>query len=250
MAFLTLRFYSDALSEQTCVNVLLPEKREGSFRTLWLLHGLSDDESAWMRFSAVERYARARSLAVVMPSAGRSWYTDTAYGKRYFTFLTEELPEKMAFFFSGYSARREDNLIIGLSMGGYGAVKAALTCPEKYVFCGSLSGSLDVTRKNRAYNLDEWRSIFGFELSDAAELAGSRHDLFSLAQEKRDFPYFYLWCGEEDSLIAINREFDAHLTSLFIPHTFETSEGDHSWKWWDKHLVSALDCFDRQNGRG
>ena len=249
MAFLTLRFYSAALSESTSVNVLLPDKREESFRTLWLLHGLSDDESAWMRYSCVERYARERSLAVVMPSAGRSWYTDTAYGKRYFTFLTEELPAKMALYFAGYSPRGEDNFIIGLSMGGYGAVKAALTCPEKYAFCGSLSGSLDVTRKNRPYDLDEWRSIFGFDIESAEDLGGTRHDLFFLAKEKKSFPYLYRWCGEEDSLLAGNRAFDEHLTALGIGHTFETSEGDHSWKWWDKHLVSALDClFGRERG--
>lgn len=45
------------------------------------------------------------------------------------------------------SAKREDNFVAGLSMGGYGAVKAALTCPDKYFACASLSGSLDITRK-------------------------------------------------------------------------------------------------------
>ncbi len=244
MAFLKWNYYSAALGQSTSLNVLLPEKREGSFRTLWLLHGLSDDENAWMRHTAAERYAREHNLALVMPRADRSWYTDTACGKRYFTFLTEELFEKMALYFAGYSSKREDNLIIGLSMGGYGALKAALTCPEKYAFCASLSGSLDVTRKNRAYNLAEWRSIFGFDLRDAAELEGSRHDLFFLAKEKKPFPYLYLWCGEEDSLLAINRAFDAHLTELGVAHTFESSEGDHSWKWWDLHLESALSCYE------
>jgi S-formylglutathione hydrolase FrmB len=175
-----------------------------------------------------------------MPCVDRSWYTDTAYGKKYFTFITEELPAKMAHFFKGYSSAREDNLTMGLSMGGYGAVKSALTCPEKYGFCASLSGSLDITRKNRPYDLDEWRSIFGFDLKSAAELEGTKHDLFALAGEAKDFPYIYMWCGTEDPLIEANSNFSSHLTALGIAHTFETSEGNHSWKYWDLHIQNAL----------
>ena len=57
-------------------------------------------------------------------------------------------------------------------MGGYGAVKAALTCPDKYFACASLSGSLDITRKGRAIDLPLWQSIFDFHMKDPTELEG------------------------------------------------------------------------------
>ena len=240
MAFLELKYRSAALGQDVSVNVLVPENKTGNFKTLWLLHGLSGDQNSWMRYTSVERYANLYELAVVMPCADRSWYTDTAYGKKYFTFITQELPAKMAHFFKGYSSAREDNLVMGLSMGGYGAVKAALTYPEKYGFCAAFSGSLDITRKNRPYDLDEWRSIFGFDLKSAAELEGTKHDLFALAGEAKDFPYIYMWCGTEDPLIEANSNFSSHLTALGIAHTFETSEGNHSWKYWDLHIQNAL----------
>ena len=240
MAFLQLEYKSEALNQAVSVNVIIPEKIQGTFKTLWLLHGLTDNYSAWMRYSSVERYARELGLAVVMPSADRSWYTDTAYGKRYFTFITEELPKKMAYYFRGYSDAKEDNLIIGLSMGGYGALKATMTYPEKYSYCASLSGSLDITRKNRACNLDEWRSIFGFDLQSADELEGTKHDLFALTTAQKRPPYIYMWCGTEDALIDVNRDYDAHLTKLGIAHTFLTSTGNHTWKYWDEHLQNAL----------
>lgn len=247
MAFLQMDFKSAALSQSVSVNVLLPEEKERTkYKTLWLLHGLSDDHTAWMRYTSVERYAREHGLAVVMPCVDRSWYTDTAYGKKYFTFVTQELPQRIAQYFKGYSDKREDNLIIGLSMGGYGALKAALTYPEKYGFCASLSGSLDITRKNRTYNLEEWRSIFGFELKSADELEGTEHDLFALAEKGENLPYIYTWCGTEDSLIDINKAFSKHLSDLKIKHTFTSSEGNHSWKYWDMHLKNALD-FWREN---
>ena len=241
MAFLQLDYRSAALGQNVCVNIILPKKEVSVFKTLWLLHGHSGDHNDWMRYSAVERYARELDLAVVMPDADNAWYTDTAYGKKYFTFITEELPQLMTCYFKGYSSAKEDNLIIGLSMGGYGALKAALTYPEKYHFCASLSGSLDITRKNRPCNLDQWRSIFGFNLQSPDELDGTKHDLFALSKENKAFPYIYMWCGTEDALIEVNNRFSTHLTDLGIAHEYHTSEGNHAWKYWDTHLQNALE---------
>lgn len=253
MAFFEMHYYSKALQQQVTLNVLLPEvpkmdaaagAPEGMYKTLYLFHGLTNDYSAWMRKSSIEKYAEHFEIAVVMPSVGRSWYTDTAYGENYFTFVTEELPQVCRSYFGGMSARREDNLVAGLSMGGYGAIKAALACPDQYSGCASLSGALDITRKNHPYRLEEWRGIFGFDLKDAAELAGSNHDLFALTRNNKEagasFPKLYLWCGTEDSFLVTNREYDALLTQLQIPHSYEESEGDHSWKWWDLHIQDAL----------
>ncbi len=245
--FLQMNFYSKELSKSVGVNVLIPEKCRNSnesYKTIWLLHGLTDDHSAWMRYSSIERYANENGIAVVMPNVDRSWYTNTAYDAAYFDFASVELPQVCRGLFCGMSQKREDNIVGGLSMGGYGALKLALTCPEQYGACISLSGSLDVTRVGRAYNLNEWRSIFGFDIQKALELAGSEHDLFALAErnkkEGRVFPKLYLWCGLEDSLIDINRAFDAHLTNLEVPHVLKESEGDHSWKWWDLHIQDAI----------
>ena len=246
MAFFEMNYQSDALRMGVTVNVILPEgaKHGEKYRTLYLLHGLSDDHTTWMRRTAIERYAKKHGLAVVMPNVDRCWYTDTAYGANYFSFVTKELPEVCFKTFCQMSKKREDNIVAGLSMGGYGAVKAALSCPEQYGTCISLSGSLDITRKGRPCNLNEWKSIFNFDMKDSLELEGSKHDLFALAtkakSEGKQLPRLYLWCGTGDDLIAVNRSFDRHLTELGIAHEFETSEGDHTWKWWDLHIREAL----------
>lgn len=246
--FLELNFKSTELKRQTQVYVLLPNKKEESnatYKTLWLLHGLSDNHTGWMRYTSIERYAKKYDLAVVMPNVDRSWYTDTAYDANYFSFVTKELPELCFRTFRQMSQRREDNIVAGLSMGGYGAMKTALSYPEKYGACISLSGSFDITRKGRPYNIDEWRSIFGFDLESPLELEGSEHDLYALAAktkaEGKEFPKIYMWCGTEDGLISVNRSFDQTLTELGVAHQFETSEGDHSWKWWDLHIQGALE---------
>src|SRR5512136_1624490 len=62
-------------------------------KVLYLLHGLSDDASAWQRYTSIETLAAAYGLVVVMPSVGRSFYADQPNGQRYFTYLMEELPQ-------------------------------------------------------------------------------------------------------------------------------------------------------------
>lgn len=246
--FFELNFKSSELQRQTQVNIILPDleyKKYAPYKTLWLFHGLAGNHTSWFRNTAIERYATAHRLAVVMPNVDRSWYTDTAYEANYFSFVTKELPELCFENFSLLSKKREDNIVGGLSMGGYGALKIALTYPERYGSCISLSGALDITRKGRPCNLNEWRSIFDFNMQAPTELEGSAHDIFALAKQisnkKELLPKLYMWCGTEDTLIDVNRAYDKHLTELDIPHKFETSEGDHSWKWWDLHIQGALE---------
>lgn len=259
MAFLELHYHSDALKMGVSVNVILPERAKTligmradsgaeSYKTLFLLHGLSDDHTIWMRRTSIERYAAERGIAVVMPSVARSWYTDTADGAAYLTFITEELPNVCRSYFRGMSDRREDTMIAGLSMGGYGAVKAALVRPDRFGACASLSGALDISDlKGGDDVIPEWRGIFGFELDTNKQLRGTRHDVFALAEENKQkglpFPTLYLWCGTEDFLLEQNRSFHAHLERLGVSHCYEEASGNHAWLWWDRHVQRAMDVM-------
>lgn len=248
MAFIQMSFFSGVLGMSVPVNVILPEKirniSEKNIKTLYLLHGLTDDHTAWVRQTSIERYANEYGIAVVMPEVHRSWYTDTADGARYLSYIAEELPQACRGFFRGLSTRREDNFIAGLSMGGYGAMKIAIRYPDTFGGCAALSGALDISDLARKFNLCEWRGIFGFDLQSASQLKGSRHDLFKLVRvhSANDglFPEIYLWCGERDRLIECNDRMHELLSELGIDHLYEHSEGNHSWKWWDLHIQDAL----------
>jgi len=154
MALLTCHFFSEALGVSTAATVLLPESARGQIGmggadvegpppVLYLLHGLSDDETIWTRRTSIERYVAERGLAVVMPRGGRSMYADEVHGGGYWTFLTQELPRAVQQFFR-VSDRREDTFVAGLSMGGYGAFKWALREPWRFAAAASLSGALVV----------------------------------------------------------------------------------------------------------
>jgi len=254
MAFFEMKYYSDALGTGVSVNVVLPEnatsmigmeaKSGKTFKTVYLFHGLSDDHSIWHRRTSIERYATEMGVAVVMPNAGRSWYTDTAYGARYFTFVTEELPRICRSFFRGMTDQREDNFVAGLSMGGYGAVKAALSCPEKFGGCAALSGAYDVAELSNSIIAGEWKSIFGWDLSSPEEIRGSKHDVYALARKNKEegkpFPKLYMWCGQQDFLLEHSRRLHSLLDELKVEHIYEETAGSHAWKCWDDKIQTAL----------
>jgi len=215
----------------------------GEAPCLWLLHGLSDDETIWQRRTSIERYVAPLGLAVVMPNVHRSFYTDMAHGYRYWTYVSEELPRLARSFFR-ISARREDNFVAGLSMGGYGAFKLALRCPQKFAAGASLSGALDMASRVAAEDApvsDDIRLVYGSH----AGIGGSADDLLHVAGELAasgaQKPRLYQWCGTEDFLHAHNTAFRDHARGLGFDLTYEEDPGDHQWSYWDRQIQRVLD---------
>ena len=245
MAHLVVDYYADALGMQTRMHVLLPQRQTaGKVKTLYLLHGMSDDEGTWMRRTSIDRYAEEKGLAVVMPDGGLGWYTDMYRGLAWFKFISGELPALCRRFFPILSDRREDTFIGGLSMGGYGALKCGLRAPQTFSQVISLSGALDAadTAVNNTVPATRryWEDVFG----PAEDVPGSENDLFAAAEALTDpalRPRVYMWCGTEDFLYAQNTRMRDHLRALGYDLTYEESPGDHQWKYWDKKIADALD---------
>ncbi len=248
MAFFEMQYYSTLLERHISVNVIIPDRAKNhpdeKYKTLYLFHGLGDNHAGWARQTSIERYAEEFNVAVIMPAVERSWYTDTLGGIPYFSFVCEELTTVIPNFFRNVSTERENVIVGGLSMGGYGAVKAALTHPEKFGACIALSASMDIASPHRENLLTEWRAIFDRELESVTHLRGTQHDLYVLARQAHDegkkFPKMFIWCGESDDLLDSSIRFHNLLDELSVPHNFSVSEGNHTWKWWDKHIVSGL----------
>ncbi|MDR0405225.1 MAG: esterase family protein [Clostridiales bacterium] len=237
MALLKVNFKSDALSKATEFHVILPEKRASGvpLPVLYLLHGYSDDHSAWCAQTSVERYVRNRNIAVVMPDGFKSFYTDMVGGVyNCYTYLTRELPAFAQENFN-LSARREDNYIAGLSMGGYGAFKIALSQPGNFCAAASFSGSLDIARSARDA---DFSAIF------ASPPQNTPDDLFFLAKREMPVkPRLYQWCGTEDHLYADNARFRDYIQNLGFDYTYRESAGGHQWRHWDEQLRKIFAWF-------
>ena len=246
MALVRCDFFSEVLEVGTSMTVLLPQasedqvgvtgtQRTGDFPVLYLLHGLSDDSTAWLRYTSIERYAAPLGLAVVMPQVQRSFYADEVHGERFFTFLSDELPAVVQRFFR-VSREREDTFVAGLSMGGYGALKWALHRPGQFAAAASLSGALDL----EAINQDEWRKPLMQRVFDGR--VGPRDDLFALLADAdaESLPSLYVGCGTEDHLYEHNVRFVDAATAAGVDVHVDFRAGEHEWGVWDAAIRDVL----------
>lgn len=247
MAFFQFHFFSEALGMQSEAYVIIPqrqvsgqigiesESRGEKYKCLYLLHGLSDDHTIWMRRTSIERYASKYGICVVMPCAHRSFYCNTSYGARYYDFVARELPRLICEFFN-VSDKREDNFIAGLSMGGYGALKIALRECDR--FCAGV-GLSSVTDLKNSWKTEIMETIFG-----KGNPIPDEDDLFWLADEKADDekrPRLFMAVGTEDGLYAENVKFRDKLSTLGYDLKYVEAHGDHNWEFWDEHIQGALE---------
>ena len=255
MARIRCDFTSDVLQLATSMTVLLPQSAASQIGlagtagddpppVLYLLHGLSDDDTAWTRYTSIERYAATRGLAVVLPQVHRSFYTDEAYGGRFWTFLSEELPATVERLFR-VSTRREDTFVAGLSMGGYGALKWALRRPERFAAAASLSGALDLAALQRDDPRPDMRATMDRIFGDRP-VAGSADDLLHLlaGADPAALPRLMLRCGTEDHLLAHNERFVAACVERGVALDAGFGPGAHEWGYWDAEIRTVLDWLE------
>ena len=244
MALINLGIYSEKLGMQTSVNVVVPQKntggeigvsnnvKDGRFKCLYLLHGLTDDYTIWMRRTSIERYASEYGICVVMPDGARSFYSDMKYGMNYYSYIAKELPQIIEGMFN-VSDSREDRYIGGLSMGGYGALKIAMEESERYAGAFGLSPVADIRNNNFTETLTP---VFGEDIPDEADLfyLTTKHNMDKVK------PRLYVTVGREDFMYDDNVRLNKHLENLNYDYTYVETPGSHSWELWDKTVQDAL----------
>ena len=231
------------LEKMTAFTAIVPADKPGPFPVLYLLHGLSDDHTAWTRRTSLERYVDGLPLIVILPNGERSFYTDAKEKARaaFETYIVQDLVGFVDRTFRTVPTR-EGRVVAGLSMGGYGAVKFALKHPDKFCAAVSHSGAVDFARGDFTRTDDwgqEWRPIMG------SHPTGGPDDIFALAEtvDRNILPALRLDCGTGDFLLGHNRALHQHLTALGLPHEYEEHPGEHSWVYWDNHIQDTLKFF-------
>ncbi len=258
MSYFVGNVYSDMMMQDTQIHVILPQDGrryiwEEKPKTLILLHGLSDNAATWVRRTAVERYAERYNLAVLMPEVQRSWYYDMEHGVSAYSYIAHELPELAAKLFH-ISIKREDMMIAGLSMGGYGALRCAITAPDVFGYCGAFSGAYDlpdIMRMSReekeTYPLlkDVDREIAAI-VDDKTSIT-DRYSIQALLKEfsgsPESLPEVYMVCGTEDFLYAQTQEVKKLCEKAIPVFTYEEWHGIHEWDVWDEAIEKMLKHF-------
>lgn len=257
--------FSKVLEMETGITIVAPNEfmTDRTYQAAYLLHGLCGKSGDWADYTMLPVYANDYHVIFIMPEAARSFYADMKYGQRFFSYITEELPVICKSVFN-ISVKRENTAVIGNSMGGYGALKCALSKPEQYGYCCAFSPpflflreGLDIQRAKgeteefkAAYGeqlFKDFLAIFGEQLEWSAQ--DEILDLAKKINEQSVKPKIYCACGTEDYLHADNVRFRDEITKLNFDFTYEEWAGQHDWYFFNEALKKALDLCCREQSK-
>lgn len=249
MGFIQANLFSQIMRQHTNLTIAMPEiqlTEERKYPILYLLHGGTEDSTIWFREANIERLALEYNLFIVSIDAMSSSYADMRHGLPYFTFLTEELPALVKRRLP-ISTSPDDSFIAGLSMGGQGALKAALRKPELYAACISISGARDMVPLYKQWQqLENGPNLSGVEdaVGPIDQIYGSENDLLYLAKrfaEKRvKMPELYIACGDQDYARTLTDDYHMYLQNLGIQHDYYVGPGIHDYAFGEQALEHAL----------
>ncbi len=256
-----LSMESKILKDSVHFSIYLPSDYDTSDRkypVVYLLHGYTDDETAWVQFGEVNRIldrdiatGKMPPMIVVMPDAGVSWYINDHDGKvRYEDMFIEEFLPHIE---SSYSIRNQKRFrgIAGLSMGGYGAFVLALKYPELFAACAPLSAAIYTDEEVISHSQKRWDKteavLYGKGLQGKKRLTkhwkanNPLHLLKKLDIEKIKTVRYYFDCGDDDFLYKGNAATHILLKDLKIAHEFRIRDGQHNWMYWRSGISDALE---------
>ena len=247
MARIRYDFRSTVLSKDSGINLILPDDCTEDTPVVYLLHGLNGCENDWLRNTSIERYAKKRKMAMIMPFGGKSFFCDMKYGEAYYSFLADEVCPLMRRIFP-ITKKREKTFVAGLSMGAYGAVKLALDRSLDFAACAAFSGALDIRERFSLGDKDSLGvQIWGEDFLNV--IPGSGDDLYELARrlerENRPKPWIIQACGTEDKRYHENTLFRRFIENRGYVYEYRERPGGHTWNLWDFWIQPALDFFLR-----
>jgi putative tributyrin esterase len=237
-------FHSGALNRDMQYRVVLPATiaARAKLPVVYLLHGGGGGFRDWSNYSDAARFAEG-GLILVMPEGDESYYVNARERRqdRYEDYIVNDLIGDVESKLPAATGRTR-RAIIGVSMGGYGAVKLALSHPDLFVFAAGISPAIDVPRRMFSIKrIQQWRhynSIFG-EWGTESRHKADPFVLVSSADPSKT-SYLFLTCGEQEGLLPSNRDFAALLEHRHFRFEFHVVPGGHDWDQWDQRVPSVF----------
>ena len=251
---------SDILDYNVKYAIYLPADYETSNRTypvVYLLHGYGDDQTGWLQFGEINRYAdkaiaegKIPPMIIVMPDAKTTFYINSYDGKRNYEdfFFKEFIPTiEKDYRIKGTKKYRA---VAGLSMGGFGTFIYSIKHPEMFSAAAALSAAVrnedDFIGITDARWAEAYAKVFGPNLKGAERLNDTwkANSILGLIQNKtaddlNDVRY-WIDCGDDDALSKGNSLLHVALMDKKVPHEFRIRDGAHTWTYWRTGIIDAL----------
>ncbi len=219
---------------------------ERATKTLFLLHGYNGDETTFLKSTPVKEYSEKYNLAIILPSCRNSYYLNLNDSKDgYQTFITKELVEYVRLAFN-LSKDRDDTIIGGVSMGGYGALHSALFSCNTFSKVIAISPAL-IIEDLRSPNPDFSHGNYHFLLKtfgDFKKLSSSDSNYKVLFDKNIDKGYqnpdIFIAVGIDDFLLEGCRDFRDFLKERTSRFSYIEDEGVHSHSFLLDYLETAI----------
>jgi enterochelin esterase-like enzyme len=255
-----LHMESKILGKAVHYTVYLPgdyQSSQRSYPVLYLLHGYTDDNTAWLQFGEINRLADQAiaegsipPMIIIMPNADSSFYINSYDGKENYEdfFIKEFMPSVEKEF--RIKSQKRYRAVAGLSMGGYGTLIYALKYPQLFAAAAPLSAAVFNDDAMTSMPASQWDDLFGqlfgrgLQGKDRLNNAYRTNSILDLvknnAAEKLKTVRYWIDCGDDDFLSKGNCLLHIALAEKGIPHEFRVRDGAHTWSYWRSGIIPAL----------
>jgi S-formylglutathione hydrolase FrmB len=255
---------SGILAREVPYCVMLPpsyaQNQARHFPVAYYLHGLGDNEQSlvnlggWSIYDRLMREKKIGEFVLVAPAGFTSFYINSRDGKfRYEDFFLKEFLPAMEKKYRVGTTRSQRG-IMGISMGGFGALHYGFKYPEKFAAVSANMPAL-IERLPRQLAPGGQQKLMGDVFGDPPDMPYyEKNSAFHLARTapspalKRMTIYFD--CGAQDryGFNAGTETMDKILTQRGIPHEAHVYPGRHDWLYVLEHFAASLEAQSKGLG--
>jgi S-formylglutathione hydrolase FrmB len=256
-------FSSPSLGKEVAYAVQLPPSYATAttrrYPVVYALHGLFESPGFWERrglasmLDSLWQKGEVPEMVVVAVDGDNSFFVDGPAG-RWEQMMSRDF---VAHVESTYRVTpgRLGRAALGVSMGGYAALRMALARPDLFRAVATHSAMLLEKVPTAEEGAGRWHmaafhKVFGDPI-DAALWTASDPLALAAKADPKAVPALYFDCGTEDryGLFAGNRELHRRLESRGVAHEFGLYPGDHGYEYVRTVLDKSLSFLGRQFAR-
>ena len=246
------------LGREKYVRLLMP--RDGKIEGVcYLLHSYAGNFKSWAERTPLAFLAAHLPLLFVMPESGRRWFIDDAEGRRYGSYLLDEVVPMVEAEFAP-ATTRSTRFIGGFSMGGAAAVFHALRRPELFGAAFAHAGAFHAARRvGDPYAAERGsrdllmpdvaahEAVWGSVGSTTREEYDPVTVVERFAASRQPAPQLYIDVGTDDypRVVDMVRDFHGILTSFGVRHEYRELRGGHTWDYVSAALPGSLQFLQR-----
>ena len=256
-------FSSPSLGKDMAYAVQLPPSYATAatrrYPVVYALHGLFESPGFWERrglapmLESLWQKGEVPEMVVVAVDGDNSFFVDGPAG-RWEQMMSRDFVAHVESTYRVISGR-PGRAVLGISMGGYAALRMALAHPD--LFRAAATHSAMLLEKIPAaeegagrWHMAAFSKVFGTPIDAALWTANDPLALAAKADPK-GAPALYFDCGTEDryGLFAGNRELHRRLEARGVAHEFGLYPGDHGYEYVHTVLDKSLRFLGRQFAR-